>query len=327
VAELDGRVAMVTGGGRGIGRTISQMQASAGAAVTVAGRAAATLDEDVTAIKAAGGHAIPIPTDVTDRTAVERMVQRVTDQVGPVDGCIATGGVIAPIQPLLDADLDAWWHAFAINVRATAACLRAVLPGMVARGKRTGHGVVRRTERRRTGFFGRPRREGRGAAPRRGARCREGAAQRSGLRPVAWPGAQRQGRRGGGIPERTLGSVPPAVFTPAERTGEAWLFLAAGRGDGLSGRLVRVVDDDGQAATMADTLRREASCVLRYRTVPGSPPGDTTTVRVRRLPCSTPLRRAPGVVGACQATASVLLLNADWGPRTQPASAHGGQAG
>src|SRR3712207_8468933 len=97
--ELDGQVAIVTGGGRGIGRAIGLAFAAAGAAVTVAARSADQVEETVALIRAAGGAAQAVVADVSDDAAVERMVTATERRVGPGDGVgnkTARGGPTGP---------------------------------------------------------------------------------------------------------------------------------------------------------------------------------------------------------------------------------------
>ena len=131
--DLSDQVAIVTGGGRGIGRAMALALARAGAAVAVVARTAEQLAETVALIEGAGGRAIACPADVTDRVAIERVVAQVEEQLGPVDLLVNNAGAPTPPGPLWESDPDAWWRCVEVNLRGPHLCSRAVLPGMVAR--------------------------------------------------------------------------------------------------------------------------------------------------------------------------------------------------
>ncbi len=131
--ELTGQVAVVTGGGRGLGRAFAEALAGAGATVALAARSAAQLAEVVAAIGRAGGHALAIPTDIADAGAVERMVATVEQQLGPVDLLINNAAITTPVGPVCEVDADAWWRCMEANLRGPFLCSRMVVPRMIAR--------------------------------------------------------------------------------------------------------------------------------------------------------------------------------------------------
>ncbi|MBB5915746.1 3-oxoacyl-[acyl-carrier protein] reductase [Nocardia transvalensis] len=131
---LDGRVALVTGGSRGIGRGIAQTLARAGAAVAVNYRgredeAAAT----VAAIERAGGTAVAVRANVADRAEVEAMAARVGAALGPIDVLINNAGIatIRGLDDLTEADFD---ETLAVNLKSAFLCTQTVVPGMRSRG-------------------------------------------------------------------------------------------------------------------------------------------------------------------------------------------------
>jgi NAD(P)-dependent dehydrogenase (short-subunit alcohol dehydrogenase family) len=134
--ELSGRVAVVTGGGRGIGRLVAEALAGMGAAVAVTARSEEQLAEAVASITAGGGTAIALPGDVSDRRSVIQAVRDVQRRLGPVDLLVNNAGIAGPIGPTWEVDAGAWWETFAVNLQGTFLFTHAVLPGMVAR--RTG---------------------------------------------------------------------------------------------------------------------------------------------------------------------------------------------
>jgi NAD(P)-dependent dehydrogenase (short-subunit alcohol dehydrogenase family) len=132
--DLAGRVAIVTGGGRGIGRAIAIGLASAGASVAVVARSVDQANETADSIAGAGGRAIAVPADVSDPEAVQRMVRYVAGALGPVDLLINNAGRAGPIGPTWEVDPGEWWRCLEVNLRGPMLCSRAVLPGMIARG-------------------------------------------------------------------------------------------------------------------------------------------------------------------------------------------------
>ena len=128
MASLGGLHAVVTGGGRGIGRAIAAALTEAGAAVTVLGRGETALAETV-AEGRASGYAIA---DVTDQRALEHVLKRATAERGAIDILIANAGG-AESAPFAKADADQFRRMFELNVMGAVHAIRAVLGDMVAR--------------------------------------------------------------------------------------------------------------------------------------------------------------------------------------------------
>jgi len=128
--RLDGRVAVVTGGNRGLGHAFARALAEAGARVAIAAR-----DDERSAPVAEELGALAVPLDVTDPASVEAMVERVTDELGPVDVLVNNAGVCFH-RPALEVPEQEWREVWEVNVDGVWRCSRAVGAQMVER--RTG---------------------------------------------------------------------------------------------------------------------------------------------------------------------------------------------
>ena len=133
VARIDGQVAVVTGGGRGIGRAISLALAAAGARVAVIARTQEEIAETAKIIEQHAGYAQSFTADVTDATAVSVTMAKIEQSFGPVDLLVNNAALIGPIGPFSETDAVEWWRAMDVNLRGPLLCTRAVLPGMISR--------------------------------------------------------------------------------------------------------------------------------------------------------------------------------------------------
>jgi len=133
--RLTGRVAVVTGGGRGLGAEIARRLAAEGASVAVAARSADELDETVRGIVEVGGRSMAYPMDVSDAEAVQEMVALVERDLGPVDLLVNNASIIQPLGPVWEVDPADWWRLLEINLYGTFLCARAVLARMTERGR------------------------------------------------------------------------------------------------------------------------------------------------------------------------------------------------
>jgi 3-oxoacyl-[acyl-carrier protein] reductase len=120
-------VALITGGGRGIGANIARELAQAGMRVAVGARSA----DQVEAVAAEiGGLALEL--DVLSETSIGAGVARTESELGPIDLLVANAGISGPSDPL--AEPEEWWRTFEVNVRGLYLCNRAVATGMIERG-------------------------------------------------------------------------------------------------------------------------------------------------------------------------------------------------
>lgn len=133
-AQLQGHVAIITGGGRGFGKAIATRLAAEGTAVTVTARTRSQLDWTVGAIEKAGGKALAAAGDVTNREDVAKVVNATVERFGPVTLMINNAGIAGPFGPIGVVDPDEWWASQAVHVRGTLLFMSAVLPGMIKQG-------------------------------------------------------------------------------------------------------------------------------------------------------------------------------------------------
>ena len=138
MSRLLGRVAIVTGAGRGIGRAIALRYSQEGAAVVLAARTPAQIDEAAAEIESAGGRALAIQCDVSSESDVDRLVDATVRQFGKIDILVNNAAVNLPPTDLTEVDLSVWRNVIEVNLTGAFICTRAVLPHM----KRIGSGVV-----------------------------------------------------------------------------------------------------------------------------------------------------------------------------------------
>jgi NAD(P)-dependent dehydrogenase (short-subunit alcohol dehydrogenase family) len=133
-ARFTGKVALVTGGGSGIGRASARALAREGASVVVAGRDAAALAGTVKLIEADAGTAAAATADVTAPDQVRQLVAAVTDRYGALDVAVNNAGVLGRPTPLADLD-DASWHTVVdTNLTGVYLCLKHEIAAMRGRG-------------------------------------------------------------------------------------------------------------------------------------------------------------------------------------------------
>jgi NADP-dependent 3-hydroxy acid dehydrogenase YdfG len=133
---LESKVAIVTGGGTGIGRGVAVALAKSGSQVVVCGRRQEPISETVTTIQQQGGQALAVPTDISQETDVDRLVKSALEAFGTLDILINNAGISGGNPIHAHESLD-WDNVMATNLRAPFLLTRAVLPTL--RAKRSGH--------------------------------------------------------------------------------------------------------------------------------------------------------------------------------------------
>ena len=131
------RVAIVTGGGRGIGKAIAEGFAAEGARVVVTARTADEVADVAHEIVLKGGEAIGVVCDVSDETSVRQLVDEAVSQCGRVDVLVNNAAINLPNIDLVDMEPDAWRSVVDVNLTGPFLCARAVLPGMIQQGSGT----------------------------------------------------------------------------------------------------------------------------------------------------------------------------------------------
>jgi len=132
--SLEGKVAIVTGGGTGIGRAIALEFAKAGADVVVASRRLPVLEKVAEEIRALGRRSLAVRTDVSQKADVDNMVQKAMDEFGAIDILVNNAGILV-LRSLLETEEDDWDKIFDINLKGCQLCSQAVGRIMVKRKK------------------------------------------------------------------------------------------------------------------------------------------------------------------------------------------------
>ena len=131
---LDGKVALITGAGRGIGRAIALRLAREGCDVALSDLNAETAEEGAAEARALGRRAVAIASDVTRADQVDAMVRRTLAELGRIDALVNNAG-IQIVVPMLELSEQQWDSLFDVNLKSYWLCARAVAPHMIERGR------------------------------------------------------------------------------------------------------------------------------------------------------------------------------------------------
>jgi 3-oxoacyl-[acyl-carrier protein] reductase len=253
--DLSGQVALVTGGGRGIGLNVARELTEAGARVAVTGRTREQVEAAANELAGVG-----VVGDVSREADVARMVAETESALGPIDLLVANAGIAGPRGATLDQTPEEWWHVFEVNVLGTYLCCRGVLPGMIERG--TGRIVIVGS-----GASYLPVRAGDtagGYGPSKAAVGRFAEYLAAEMAPhgvsvfLISPGLVQT--------DLTSWAGPDAPWTPPELAPRLVRVLASGRADRLRGRYIHAEHDDIEALIeRADEIEREDLNAIRIR--------------------------------------------------------------
>jgi NAD(P)-dependent dehydrogenase (short-subunit alcohol dehydrogenase family) len=276
MGPLAGQVAIVTGGGRGIGQAIAEALAAAGAAVAVTARSKDQLQETVSTIQAAGGRAISVVADVNDIAAVEQMMWRTEAELGSVDLLVNNAAIAGSIGPLWECDPGEWWQGVETNLRGPLLCCRAVLPGMIARNRGRIINLASATALAPTPYMSAYVCAKAGLLRFTDCLASELEAAQAAVSVFAVsPGAVRTRMQ-----EEALASpagrkwIAPfftgITFGTADRIAALAVCLASGKADVLSGRFFSVADDVNELVRQAARIRQNNLYSLRLDKLPAA---------------------------------------------------------
>ncbi|MDX6604465.1 MAG: hypothetical protein QOF23_974 [Solirubrobacterales bacterium] len=132
--RLEGKVAVVTGAGSGIGRASAELFAAEGARVAVVDVNSESSQETAEAIGRAGGEAIAIPTDVSDPEAVQAMADAAVERFGRVDVLMSNAGILDDFEPAAETSDEVWNRILGVNLNGMFFTARALIPQMLEHG-------------------------------------------------------------------------------------------------------------------------------------------------------------------------------------------------
>lgn len=254
--RLEG-VALVTGGGRGIGASIARELADAGMRVAVTGRTPETIASVADEI---GG--LSLVGDVSRAGDVARWVDSVESELGPIELLVCNAGIAGSGKPFLEEEPDEWWHVFEVNVLGLALCCRMVGKRMAARGHgrivNIGSGGSYLPITNPTFALGTSYGPSK-AAVGRFSETLAAAFGQLGIRVfLISPGLVRT--------DMTAAFGDNAPWTPPELAPQLVRVLASGRADALAGRYIHAEHDDiGDLIVRADQIHADDLNAIRLR--------------------------------------------------------------
>jgi NAD(P)-dependent dehydrogenase (short-subunit alcohol dehydrogenase family) len=269
--DLSGQVALVTGGGRGLGRKFAQAMADAGASVMLVARSSDQLDDTVRLIAETGGQAMAYPGDVTDGLFVENIVNEVEKRLGHIDILVNNAGIAPPVGPLWETDPEVWWRNIEVNLWGPLLFSRYTLPNMISR--RSGRIINIASV---AGLSGIPNFSAYVTCKTTLIRFSETLsleAREHGVSVFAIsPGTVRTSMSEGGMSPEGLKWLPwmAKIFedgrdVPPDLTVNLLLQLASGRADALSGCYIHITDNLNELIKREEEIQQAGAYRLRLK--------------------------------------------------------------
>lgn len=271
-SSIEGQVAIVSGGGRGIGLAIAKKLAEAGASVAVVARSTAEINAAVSTIQNLGARALALSADVTDAVQIQQVVERTERELGPVTLLINNAGTPGPVGPDWEIDTEEWWRCIEVSVRGAFVCTQAALPRMLSRGNGRIVNVASRT-----GVGPRPFLTATSVAKTALIRFAEGLAAETHAHGISvfaiHPGAVRTHMIESYLHAPHSAKWVPALhqasadfWTPPEAAGDLCVRLATGAYDRLSGLFLTITDDLDALVARTEEIQQNELYVLRLQT-------------------------------------------------------------
>ena len=275
---LDGMVALVSGGGRGIGRLLGARLAGAGAAVGLIARSADELAATAGEIRRAGGTAAAAVADVTDQRATAAAVAELRERLGAVDVLVNNAGVSGPVGPLWEAPAAGWWRAVEVNLGGAFVLTQLALEHMIPAGRGR---IINITSY--AGVYRWPLMSAYAASKAALVKLTETLAEETrphgvsvfsvdpGLLPIGLGEAALRATAGRQTPAGRVQGWIRDQFAAGrgadpEQAARLIVALASGRADRLSGRHLSVADNLDALLPRIDQIERDDLHTLRLRT-------------------------------------------------------------
>ena len=322
--DLHGRVALVTGGGRGVGRLLARTLAEAGAAVALIARSSDELATTVEQIRDVGAIAAAATADVTDESAVRAALAQLRAQLGPVDILINNAGINGPMGVMWETEPAEWWRTLEVNLGGAFVLSQMLLPEMIAAGRGR---IINITSN--AGVYRWPLVSAYVTSKAALIKLTETLAAETdrhgvsvfsvdpGLLPIGLSDAALASTAQPDTPEgRVFGWIRGQLKTgrgaDPDRAAQLILELASGRGDCLSGRHLTVADDLDTLLGRSDEIRRGDLHTLRLCTggpITGQPPRDPPGARqhapIKAIERDTTFTRRPGLAADTPCTSAI----------------------